>query len=90
MDVKHNPAESRYELQTEHGLAVAVYRQQGDSLIFVDTEVPKADERQGIGSQLVKAALDDARRRGFRIVPACSFVVDFVRRHPQYRDAPGQ
>ena len=84
-DVRHNRAESRYELQTEHGLAIAVYRQQGDALVFVHTEVPKADEGQGIGSQLIKAALDDARQRGFRIVPACSFVVDFVRRHPQYR-----
>ena len=90
MDVKHNPAESRYELQTGHGLAVAIYRQQGGALVFVHTKVPKADEGQGIGTQLVKAALDDARQRGLRIVPACSFVVDFVRRHPQYRDAPAQ
>lgn len=86
MDVKHNSAESRYELKTEHGLAVAIYRRQGDALVFFHTEVPPADEGQGIGSHLVKAALDDARQRGFRIVPACSFVVDFMRRHPQYAD----
>jgi predicted GNAT family acetyltransferase len=35
---------------------------------------------------VVKEALDDTRRRGFKIVPACSFVVAYVRRHPEYRD----
>jgi uncharacterized protein len=86
MTVRHNEALKRYELDTPHGLAIAVYHQQGDRLLFTHTEVPRADEGHGIGSQLVREALDDARRRGFKIVPACSFVVDFVRRHPEYKD----
>ena len=82
--VTHNAALGRYELPTEHGLAVAEYRQQGDRLIFTHTEVPPADEGKGIGAKLVRAALDDTLRRGFRIVPACSFVAAFVRRYPEY------
>jgi predicted GNAT family acetyltransferase len=89
MEVTNNTAKSRYELPTPHGLAIAVYRQQGNALVFTHTEVPSDDEGQGIGSRLVRAALDDAKRRGLRIVPACSFVVDFVRRHPQYGDDAG-
>jgi len=85
--VRHNAAASRYELDTEHGLAVVVYREQGDRAIFTHTEVPTADEGKGIGARLVRAALDDARQRGFKIVPACSFVAAFVRRHPEYNDA---
>lgn len=84
MPVSHNASLGRYETETEHGLAIAVYRQQGDSLVFTHTEVPPADEGKGVGSRLVRAALDDARRRGFKIVPACSFVAAFVRRHPEY------
>ena len=87
MTMRHNAAESRYELATDHGLAIAVYREQGDRLIFTHTEVPPADEGKGIATRLVRAALDDARHRGFKIVPACSFVVAFVRRHPEYNDA---
>ncbi|MBS0520196.1 MAG: N-acetyltransferase [Proteobacteria bacterium] len=87
MPVTHNAALGRYELETEHGVAVAVYRQQGDRLIFTHTEVPPLDEGRGIGTQLVREALDDTHRRGFKIVPACSFVVDFVRRYPEYADA---
>jgi uncharacterized protein len=85
--VRHNIALSRYELDTDHGLAVAVYRQQGDRRIFTHTEVPPADEGHGFASRLVREALDDSRRAGFKIVPACSFIVAFVRRHPEYRDA---
>ena len=88
--VRHNEAQGRYELDTEHGLAIAVYHRQGDRLVFTHTEVPPADEGKGIGSQIVRAALDDARKRGFKIVPACSFVADFVRRHPEYDDARSQ
>ena len=86
MTVRHNAAENRYELDAEHGLAVAVYREQGDRAIFTHTEVPPADEGKGIGARLVRVALDDTRKRGFKIVPACSFVVAFVRRHPEYND----
>ena len=38
----------------------------------------------------IDAALDDTRKRGFKIVPACSFVVDFVRRHREYDDSRNQ
>lgn len=86
---RHNEAQTRYELDTEHGMAVAVYRQQGDALVFVHTEVPPEDEGKGIGAQVVRAALDDSRKRGFKIVPACSFVVAFMRRHPEYNDVRG-
>jgi uncharacterized protein len=84
--VVHNTALSRYEMTTEHGLALAVYVQQGDRRIFTHTEVPPDDEGKGYASRLVKEALDDTRKAGFKIQPACSFVVGYVRRHPEYRD----
>lgn len=84
MSVTHNPAESRYELKTEHGLALAAYRDEGSNRVFTHTEVPPADEGRGYASTLVKAALTDTRKQGFKIVPACSFVVAYVRRHPEF------
>lgn len=86
MSVRHNQARSRYELDTEHGIAVAVYSVHDNKAVFTHTEVPPEDEGKGLATQLVRAALDDTRRRGLKIVPACSFVVAFVRRHPEYDD----
>lgn len=86
LTVRHNAAAHRYEMDTDSGLAIAVYREQGDRMIFTHTEVPPEDEGKGFASRLVGAALVDAHKRGFKIVPACSFVVAFVRRHPEYDD----
>lgn len=83
-EVRHNAAQHRYELDTAHGTAIAVYREQGNSRVFVHTETPPQDEGKGIGGALVRAALDDTRASGLKIVPACSFVVAFVKRHPEY------
>ena len=80
MSVSHNASLGRYEMETEHGLAVAVYRQQGDSLVFTHTEVPPADEGKGIGSKLVRAALDDARRRGFNEMQTRRALMSLLRR----------
>lgn len=84
MTVRHNAALSRYELETANGLAIAVYSEHDKRRLFTHTEVPRADEGKGIGSRLVRGALDDTKAHGFSIVPACSFVVDFVHRHPEY------
>ena len=84
MSVRHNERARRYELDTPHGIAIAVYRDQAGSRVFTHTEVPPADEGHGFGAELVRAALDDTRTQGLRIVPACSFVVAYVRRHPEY------
>ena len=54
MTVTHNAPLGRYEMETEHGLAVAVYVQQGDRLVFTHTEVPAADEGKGIGSHSLR------------------------------------
>jgi predicted GNAT family acetyltransferase len=43
-------------------------------------------EGTGVGSQLVRGALDDLRVRGLRLVPLCPFVAAYVRRHPEYAD----
>ena len=73
--VRHNPALHRFELDIGGHTAIAVYRLADGVMTFTHTEVPPADEGKGYASTLVKEALDDTRRRGFRIVPACSFVV---------------
>src|SRR5258708_26731046 len=64
--VRHNAALGRYELETPPGLAIAVYHQQGDRLVFIHTEVPSADERHGLGSQLMRGAPGRPHRPAFK------------------------
>ncbi|HYF46983.1 MAG TPA: GNAT family N-acetyltransferase, partial [Acidimicrobiales bacterium] len=56
------------------------------ALVFPHTEIARERRGQGLGEVLVRGALDDVRERGEVIVPACWFVAEFVRDHPEYAD----
>jgi len=85
-DVRHNPAEYRYELHTDAGAALALYRLADGVMTFTHTEVPMALRGRGIGSQMMRGVLDDVRARGMKVVPRCPFVADYIDRNPQYAD----
>lgn len=84
--VRQNPGLSRFELALDGGTAVANYRLADGVVTFTHTEVPYALRERGIGSQLVKGALDAARAQGLKVMPRCSFVNAFLARHPEYQD----
>ena len=85
-DVQHDPDHTRYTLATDDGDAVLVYERRGDALAFVHTEVPRAAEGQGVGTALVRGALDHVRAQGGTMVPQCPFVAAFVDDRPEYAD----
>jgi hypothetical protein len=76
----------RFELDFEEGTAVAYYRLIPDAVIFVHTLTPEALRGRGVATQLIRGALDWARARGLKVVAECSFVADFIARHPDYAD----
>jgi predicted GNAT family acetyltransferase len=55
-------------------------------MIFTHTFVPDALRGRGIAAVLVRTALEEARRTGRRVVPRCSYVAEFIQRHPEFRD----
>ena len=85
-DVIHNEAASRYELTEDGATAFASYVREGDVLVFDHTVTPPTLRGRGIASRVVNAALADVRAKGLRIVPACSFVADYMARHPEEGD----
>lgn len=84
--VRHQPAVSRYEAEIEGHLAVAEYRREEGRIVFTHTFVPPELRGRGVAEVLVRTALDDARREGLRVVPECSYVAIFIRRHPEFQD----
>lgn len=84
--VKDNPAESRFELSVGGHLAAAYYRREPGVIVFTHTEVPPALGGQGIGSKLVRGALESVRKQGLRVVPQCPFVNAFMGKHPEFND----
>ena len=85
--VADNPAELRYELRRGSELVGQIrYATEPGLLVLIHTEVAEAVEGQGLGSVLVRGALDDIRARGLRVSPVCPFVLSYLKRHPEYAD----
>jgi hypothetical protein len=86
--VTDNPTELRYELDVDGALAGQIrYRRRGDDIVvLIHTDVDPSREGAGLGSILVRGALDDIRARGEHVVPVCPFVAAFIRSHPEYGD----
>jgi predicted GNAT family acetyltransferase len=82
VDIVDNPDAGRYETDGGH----LAYRRDGDVVTMTHTEVDPQLEGQGIGSELVRHALDDVRSQGLRVRPSCPFVAAYIREHPEYGD----
>jgi uncharacterized protein len=87
--VRDNKALSRFELDVEGGLAFANYRLAPSTVIITHTETPRALRGRGIASELVEGALQLIRADGLKVVAGCGFVVDYLRKHPEYADIEG-
>lgn len=80
-------AEHRYEIRVDGALAgITEYRDHGGQRVFFHTEVDEAYAGQGLAGELVRQALTDVRESGLRVVPVCSYVGRYVRRHAEFAD----
>jgi predicted GNAT family acetyltransferase len=84
--VRNNTALSRFELDLNGKTAVAYYKLSPGVITFLHTEVPQEMSGHGIGSQLVRSALESARAQGLKVVPKCPFVSAYMSKHPEFND----
>ncbi|MBW8870941.1 MAG: N-acetyltransferase [Leifsonia sp.] len=87
--IQHDTAGSRYVLLRDgREIGETVYETASDGTMnFVHTEVDETVQEHGLGSKLVRAALDDVRgMSSVRVSASCPFVSAFLRAHPDYHD----
>jgi predicted GNAT family acetyltransferase len=84
--VKNHPAENRFELHVGGHIAATYYKKAPGVITFIHTEVPEALGSQGIGSKLIRGALEAVRNEGLRVVPQCPFVAAYMKKHPEFND----
>jgi uncharacterized protein len=87
--VRDNKVLSRFEMDVEGGVAFANYRLTPAAVIITHTETPRALRGHGIASELIEGALAMIRADGRKVIGACAFVVDYLRKHPEYADMVG-
>ena len=85
-EVSDNPARHRFELEAEGHLAKTYYKIENGVITFIHTEVPPELGGKGVGSRLIKGALDQVRARGLKVIAECPFVKAYIEKHPEYAD----
>lgn len=84
--VRDIPDRQRFVIEVDGApVGSSAYRFEGAGTIaFQHTEVDDAVEGRGLGSVLVRAALDEVAGRGLAVLPRCPFVRSFIEAHPEY------
>jgi uncharacterized protein len=85
-DIVNNSEKHRYELTVDGHVAATYYKIDDGVITFIHTEVPPELGGKGIGSKLIRGALDSVRADGLKVVPQCPFVKAFIDKNPDYQD----
>ena len=85
-DIVNNSEKHRYELAVDGHIAATYYEISGGVITFVHTEVPPELGGKGIGSKLIRGALDQVRADGLKVIPQCPFVKAFIEKNADYQD----
>ncbi len=86
IQVQHDPDSSRFLASVDGVQAELDYECSAGVMRLTHTGVPSAISGQGVAAELVRTALEHARAKGMKVVPACSYVADYMKRHPEYQD----
>jgi uncharacterized protein len=102
LSIQHDPEASRFHVPPEllvddnapveqermanMGMVLSYRELDGGVVDFRSTLVPAHLRGRGLGSEMVRKALDWARAQGHRVVPSCPFVKDFLDKNPEYQD----
>ena len=87
LTVLDNPERHRFEVDLGDGMfAIAEYTLPAGKLMFTHTEVPEAHEGKGIGTMLIRFALDAARERGLKVIPICPFFAVYMQKNADTHD----
>jgi hypothetical protein len=87
--VRDNAAQHRFELEIDGHTANLYYRIEPGVITLVHTEVPPALGGRGVGSTLVRGALDAIRAKGLKVIAKCPFVAAYMGKHPEFNDLAG-
>jgi predicted GNAT family acetyltransferase len=79
----HDSTAERFEVRIGGWPCRCDYRLIDGVMHLIHTEVPPALEGRGIAARLAQAALDHAQANGLKVLPRCSYVRAYMRRHPQ-------
>ena len=86
-DLAYDPQGSRYVLPLDGGEEGQVDVRLSEGMLTVRRVfVPPSQEGKGIAAEMMKGVAHDAREKGFKVVPVCSYADAWFRRNKDQQD----
>lgn len=82
--ITNNQLAERFEIASGKSVAFLEYLVVAGLMTLVHTEVPEKLGGKGFGGELVKFALEYAKRSNLRVVAHCEFAQSYILRHKEY------
>jgi len=86
LEVTQNPAENRFETRINGQLAKLDYIERSDTIVMTHVGVPYEFRGHGVAGKITQAGLEYAKQKSLRVIPMCSYVAAYIRRHPEYQE----
>jgi uncharacterized protein len=85
IEVADAPDRDRYEISVDgEVVGFTAYRQRRGLIAFIHTEIDEIHQGRGLADQLIRFALEDARKRDLVVLPFCPIVKAFIERHREF------
>lgn len=83
--VRHNTESETYDAMLgDRAVGTIVYERRGNRAIFRYTVVEPEFRERGVGTILIRAALDDVAASGLTLTSYCSFITQFIADNSSY------
>jgi predicted GNAT family acetyltransferase len=79
-----NTESNQFEINVDGKTSFVEYQREGDLVYLVHTQVPEDQSGQGIASDLVEKTFNYLEEKNLKVVPECSYVQSFIKRHPDW------
>ncbi|MEL6721446.1 MAG: GNAT family N-acetyltransferase [Bacteroidota bacterium] len=74
-------------LEKEEEVASMTFTWAGSDKIIIDhTEVQPSQKGKGLGLELLKAVVEEARTKALKVLPLCPFANAMMKKHTEFQD----
>ncbi|TAM94866.1 MAG: N-acetyltransferase [Chitinophagaceae bacterium] len=85
LELTKNEAAQRFEMNVGNAEAFIVYRQSGNKITLIHTEVAPALEGKGAATAIIEKTLAYIAENNFKLIPLCPLVVSYLKRHSEWK-----
>jgi uncharacterized protein len=82
--ISHDEHAHRFTTEVDGHRAELDYTLSGKVMTITHTGVPRAIGGRGVAAELMREALEVARKSGWSVNPACSYAAAYMRKHKEH------